>query len=186
MYSFICIPYYVFVDHEVAWQFMYMIWIWYNMECEMASTSFWLRILMSGQLLIGSIMYLCLCEYVGHFMNDWRLIYGRLITYVTRSFIICFELWTCYPDILIGLWLPTLWMSFSYLFRTDHLQQGHLSSCDFYIALLCRLDLCCTFFFVFIIVIVSLWSHLFIFISLSYLISNYDHVLAIYFVIFGA
>ena len=43
-----------------------------------------------GALLIMSILNICLCVYVGHFMDDCRSIYGRLITDVTGSLIIRF------------------------------------------------------------------------------------------------
>ena len=44
-----------------------------------------------GALSIRSIMNICLCVYVGHFMDDCRSIYGRLITDVTGSLIIRFD-----------------------------------------------------------------------------------------------
>ena len=92
----IAYPIMLFMDHEVAWQFMYndLNTIW-NVE--------WLALHFDlGFLCRSNYEYMFMCLR-GSFMDDCKLINGWLITDVTGSLIVHFELWTGYPDMLISL-----------------------------------------------------------------------------------
>ena len=109
----------------------------YDIKCETTSTSFWLKIMVSEHYWSG-ILWI----YIYVFM--W-VIYKRLQIDIWTVDHLCdritynpFWIWTCYPDILIGLVPPTLWTSFPDLFRADHPQQRHLSPYDS-ILLLCAI-----------------------------------------------